>query len=289
MNNRTTNEKEKAKPHIYPEYCHELSPTIKRWCPLLAKDIHSLDWRGVYNNGRPLYHFGNHPVKWVRLTGVVVAVDEFTERRVWRLDDSSGVCVECTAPVPAAEAPNGVVVVTKPQTDSKSKPRNDSTNMAKAGPSVTNPNIPWDEVDVGTVVKVKGGISNFRDQKQVEVIKIEVLRSTDQEVKCWDEVVKFKREVLDVPWVVTPEQEERCRRRAGRVRKDRKTGGSEKSLREMVGKRQVEGKRDDERGKREEVKRDRYGQEWRDSRRPGEERKGRAHDAEAHVKQSRHR
>ncbi|KAH8668098.1 hypothetical protein BGZ60DRAFT_528436 [Tricladium varicosporioides] len=283
MNNRAINEKEKPLALIYPEYCHELSPTIKKWCPVSAEDLCALEWRGVYSNGRRLYHFGNHPVKWVRLTGVVVAVDEARERRVWTLDDSSGVCVECTAPMPTPDPPNGTLVVTKPA-PTKPKAQLHSTSTTKPGPSVTNPNIPWDEVDVGTVIKVKGGISNFWDQKRVEVIKIEVLKSTDQEVRCWDEVVKFRREVLDCPWVVTPEMEERCRRRVGRVRKDRKMGGGEKSLREQVGKRQVEDKRNNTSWESEGVKRDRYGQEWRDSRRTGEEQKRRAHDTKPHRK-----
>jgi hypothetical protein len=67
---------------------------------------------------------------------------------------------------------------------------------------------------VGAVVKIKGGINTFRDQKQVEIIKVEVLKSTDQEVRCWNEVLEFRKDVLRVPWVVTPEQEEKCRRRA---------------------------------------------------------------------------
>lgn len=38
--------------NIYPEYCNELSPTIGRWCPLRAVDVHALQSVGMYNNGR---------------------------------------------------------------------------------------------------------------------------------------------------------------------------------------------------------------------------------------------
>jgi hypothetical protein len=41
-----------AKPNIYPEYCHELSPSIKKWCPLRAVDVHGLAEWGMFSNGK---------------------------------------------------------------------------------------------------------------------------------------------------------------------------------------------------------------------------------------------
>ncbi|TVY36320.1 Protein stn1, partial [Lachnellula subtilissima] len=182
-------------PPIYPDYCHDLSPTIKRWCPLRATDIYALDWWEMFNNGRPVYHHGNHPVKWVRVTGVIVAVDEFYGRKVVTLDDSSGMCIECTCPAPAPQAATL-------RADAAARPtvvvtRNKAAAVAQQteGPTVANPKIPWDDVDVGVVVKIKGAVKDFReDERQVEIIKVEVLRSTDQEVRCWDEVFAFRRE-----------------------------------------------------------------------------------------------
>ncbi|EPE27048.1 Nucleic acid-binding protein [Glarea lozoyensis ATCC 20868] len=201
------------KPDIYPEYCHELSPSIKRWCPLRAIDVHDLAEWGMFSNGRRLYHHGNHPIKWVRLTGLIVAVDEFAKKRVYTLDDSSGTCIECICPAPPTAAEEAIAAATT-NTVVITKKSNETKAVVNDGPSVTNPNIPWDDLDVGTVVKIKGGINTFRDQKQVEIIKVEVLKSTDQEVRCWNEVLEFRKDVLRVPWILTPEQEEKCRRRA---------------------------------------------------------------------------
>jgi hypothetical protein len=39
------------KSNIYPDYCHELSPTIGRWCPLRAVDVHALQSVGMFDNG----------------------------------------------------------------------------------------------------------------------------------------------------------------------------------------------------------------------------------------------
>lgn len=182
---------------------------------------------------RPLFHYQNHPVKWVRVTGVIVAVDEYPGRNVYTVDDSSGMLVECVcvAPAPAPKMEmigvprhlDQVAAISRDATISALEMKKDAgsgkreaENKGKAGektqPSVQEPIVPWAEMDVGVVVKVKGRVSEFREQNQVEVVKVEVLRCTDEEVRCWNEVIDFRRDVLGKVWVVSKEQEERCRR-----------------------------------------------------------------------------
>ncbi|PVH79178.1 hypothetical protein DL98DRAFT_655590 [Cadophora sp. DSE1049] len=244
--------------NIYPDYCHSLSPTIGKWCPLLATDVQRLRTVGMFCDERALYHFNNHPVKWVRITGVVVAVDEFKGKRVFTVDDSSGMCIECTAvapppPPPVTDAPslpphlNQIASLMALQNNGTSKSADDRSKKegkggvdkgkekmagaegkegGKVAPSVQIPAVQWDEVDVGTVVKVKGRVGNWWDTIQIEVIKIEVLRCTDQEVRCWNEVLAFKRDVLSNPWVVSKEEEDNCRRaREKELRRARKGRG----------------------------------------------------------------
>lgn len=114
------------------------------------------------------------------------------------------------------------------------KDRVDIKEDKKLAPSVQKPAVPWDDIDVGVVVKVKGRVTSFRDAIQIEVIKVEVLRCTDQEVRCWNEVRAFKRDVIGNLWVVTPEEEEKCRKvRERELRRARKRVGDK-------GKRRVE-------------------------------------------------
>ena len=207
---------------------------------------------------RALYHFDNHPVKWVRITGVVVAVDEFKGKRVFTVDDSSGMCIECTAvaPPPPPQTENDkpsmpshlnqiASLMTGRNTgvlnaagDKKMREGKDKEMKAgakgkegrKIAPSVQSPAVPWDEVDVGTVVKVKGRVTNWWDTIQIEVIKIEVLGCTDQEVRCWNEVSAFKKDVLSKPWVVSQEEEEKCRReREKELRRARNGAGGKRT------------------------------------------------------------
>jgi len=167
-------------------------------------------------------YYKNHPIKWIRITGVIVAVDDFSTRRIYTVDDSSGMCIECTAPAPPPtrlllEKPTNfltgqpllppAVPVVKPALKDKEEP-----------PSTAKPSVP-ELLDVGTVVKIKGKPSVFREMNQISIIKAEVIKGTETEVRCWDEVMAWSSGVLREPWEVSEEQEEKCRRKALRKRK----------------------------------------------------------------------
>lgn len=135
----------------------------------------------------------------MRISGVVVAVDEFEGRRVYTVDDSSGATIECVANIPLPP---------KPTTKSTSK------STTKLKDEIDHHPLPVTdgEVDVGHVIDVKGSIKPFRDSKQVRADKISHLRSTDQEVQFWEKLVQLRREVLSRPWVLTGRELRRCRK-----------------------------------------------------------------------------
>jgi hypothetical protein len=62
------------------------------------------------------------------------------------------------------------------------------------------------KLDIGTVVKVKAVIGEFRNVKQLELKRIYVLQTTGEEVKEWAEVARWRRDILSKPWVLTPER-----------------------------------------------------------------------------------
>ncbi|KUI69509.1 Protein stn1 [Cytospora mali] len=179
---------------IYPQYCFHLSETINKFCPLRSIDIESLTRHPGFEGQDVFFHL-NHPVIWVRITGVVVALDEFTHRRIYTVDDSSGVCIECVVDIPKSD----------PQLDPGSDKR----------PASGKPRVP-DEVDVGTVVDVKGGLALFRGNKQIKTEKVTVIRSTEQELAYWEKIQAFRREVMDRPWRLTDKEVRRCRKEAER-------------------------------------------------------------------------
>ncbi|KAF3342833.1 hypothetical protein VdG2_08820 [Verticillium dahliae VDG2] len=197
-----------ASTDLYPQYCFHLSPTFDQWCLLTAATIHALDTHNEYE-GQGLFFHRNLPVKWVRLVGVVVAIDDVYNRRIFTIDDSSGACIECNVAVK-------VIPAVLPTFGDK-----DPLAYAPRRLEFLQPGC--DHVDVGAVVDIKGSVALFRDEKTVKIQKVKIVRSTAQEVALWEKRDSFKRDVLGVPWVVGEKQMRRCRREAeGRERKEKR-------------------------------------------------------------------
>lgn len=58
-------------------------------------------------------------------------------------------------------------------------------------------------LDIGSVVKAKGTISEFRGIKQLDLKRIWVVATTDEEAQAWEETATYKKEVLSKPWHVS--------------------------------------------------------------------------------------
>jgi hypothetical protein len=69
-----------------------------------------------------------------------------------------------------------------------------------------------DEVDIGTVIKVKCTISEFRDLKQLEMKRVWRVSTTDEEAHAWAETAAFKREVLSAPWRISSAEHKRIKK-----------------------------------------------------------------------------
>ncbi|KAL2260500.1 hypothetical protein VTK26DRAFT_5462 [Humicola hyalothermophila] len=176
----------------YPQYCFHLSPTINRWCHFQIADIVPLTSHPGFQ-GQDVYFHLNHPIKWVRISGVVVAVDEKETRCIYTVDDSSGATIECVVNV----APRAMPGITATTTDA---------NPAHQLPQIDAP------IDVGHILDIKGSLRTFRGTKTIHAEKIVHLRSTEQEVAFWEKVVLLKSEVLSKPWVLDRREVRRCRR-----------------------------------------------------------------------------
>jgi hypothetical protein len=187
---------------------------------------------------------------------VVVAIDEFSTRRIYTIDDSSGMCLECTCPSPTPVAVPPAIANAAPHASvihqSKEMAPTTTKPAAPSTPSTADPLIPWDDLDIGTVVKIKGKPSNFRHMKQIEIVKAEVMRSTEQEVKCWNEALQFRNDILSVPWVVSAADEEKLRRRAA---KEKQFAGKGRRTEESKGER-MKRKEGEERKKQEEKRKE---------------------------------
>ncbi|KAI4604074.1 hypothetical protein KJ359_000201 [Pestalotiopsis sp. 9143b] len=180
----------------YPQYCYHLSPTITKWCPLQAGDIVQLKW---------------HPK--------FAAIDSFYGRRVYTVDDSTGVCIECT-----------ISVAPPTQTEAGKTGKDAAQAEGQADP--------YADIEVGMVVDVKGNLNLFREETQIKIQKMQQVRSTNQEVEFWNKIKTFKSDVLGKPWVLDKkilrrlEKENRTDARSREKEKQRRKTKAEEPVRQ---------------------------------------------------------
>ncbi|KAI1827009.1 hypothetical protein F4861DRAFT_464486 [Xylaria intraflava] len=192
----------------YPQYCFHLSPTINKWCPFRAIDIAGLECRAGFEDIDVFFAL-NHPIRWVRIIGVVVAVDDYYGHRVYTVDDSTGKCIEC-----ALAMPNAIANKTNPHNGGHSRDAERPAGhvaVTDTTPSITTTTPPTD-IDVGMTVDVKGSVKLFRGQRQIKIQKVTRVLSTNQEVLFWDKIRDFRRDVLSQPWVLKDREVRRCRK-----------------------------------------------------------------------------
>lgn len=107
---------------------------------------------------KTLFHL-NHPIQWVQLTGMVVSVDHIDHLWIFNIDDSSGALAEVVMPRDkqqvSYQAGAGELIKAIPATHK--------------GRSELGNEVDFQSLVVGQLVKVKGGLKEFRGQKQVSL------------------------------------------------------------------------------------------------------------------------
>ncbi|MCJ1397849.1 hypothetical protein MMC11_001045 [Xylographa trunciseda] len=223
---------------FYPAYCFPASPTFSTWAKLTAADVHALTTREGFE-AQKIHFYLNHPIKWIRLVGVIVAFDVSDYRFTFCLDDSSGQTVEVTCPRDRTGA--------RPPTKSTPSAATSKTPAPSAdlkGRTLSGISIDLAGIDVGSVVKVKGGVGAFRGEPQVELERITPIHTTTAEAAAWREAMLFHSTILSAPWSLTPDEqhrlkdeadgtaqraEEKLRRKAERETRRRKRAEREKT------------------------------------------------------------
>ena len=182
--------------------------------------------RLMKSQGQNIFFYGNHPIRWVRLVGVIVALDVLPSRFIIALDDSSGATIDVTCERPKSTLP----------TSSKASDRGIS---AVEGPKAaytnattqTGRDIDLAGFDVGSIAKVKGAIGAFRGERQILLERIVHVSATNEEAAAWGEVSTFHESVLNRPWIVSEQNLRRARRKAerGHIRGQTKRDGARRN------------------------------------------------------------
>jgi hypothetical protein len=153
--------------------------------------------------GQRIYFHLNHPIRYVRLVGAVVAIDDINLRyTVLTLDDGSGATIELkiVRTIPADKNP----------VDTSSKTEVDNVHViSRLG--VFEVTVDGQPLDIGSVIKAKATISEFRGVKQLEMKRVSIVTTTDEEARAWTETAAFKQKVLSKPWHISSSEHKKIK------------------------------------------------------------------------------
>ena len=179
---------------IYAKRYFDASPTWFQWNRLSATDVHALrEERGF--EGQNIYFCLNHPIRFVRLVGLIVDINLVAEKYIiLTLDDSSGACIEIKTEMRAVQ-----------EDDHAEYPSNTIVDNVDAVVTWGVPTlyVNKEPADIGTVVKIKGTIDTFRKNRQLRLERAWIVKDTNEEAKAWAETAQWHRDVLSKPWVLT--------------------------------------------------------------------------------------
>ncbi|KAF2400866.1 hypothetical protein EJ06DRAFT_509826 [Trichodelitschia bisporula] len=186
---------------LYPAYTFRASPTYFAWVRLPATDIHTLRREPGFE-GQNIYFYLNHPIRFICITAPVVAIEDLFSRFVLlTLDDGSGATVAVKIERKTKERPvgewGGVAREALPETVVEGV-------RVKAGRGAFEVFVEGVRVDIGTVLKVKGVVETWRDQRQMLAKRIVLARGMT-EVLEWEELARW-RGIVGQPWVLSQER-----------------------------------------------------------------------------------
>lgn len=156
------------------------------------------------------------------MVGVIVARNEITRRTILTLDDSSGATLDVivqqadpkeTAKMEADQASTstakqidaGAVADTTDETPGILPTQ--TLHLSTTDRSILN----ISKLVPGTMVKIKGTLSQFRSVMQLQLERFTFVPDTNAEMRFVEERSQFLVEVLSVPWVLAEAEIERLR------------------------------------------------------------------------------
>ncbi|KAK3078635.1 hypothetical protein LTS18_007010 [Coniosporium uncinatum] len=181
---------------IYPAYTFRSSPTYGAWVKLTAADVHTLRDEPAFAGQNTLFHL-NHPIKFARLVGVVIAINiPNLKFALLTLDDGSGATIDIK-----------ISRLEKAIADSADCPSNTEVDNVNVVHEIGELEVLVDGqvVDIGTVLSVKGTFSTWWGIRQIELKRVRVIKDTNEEVQAWADRSTFRKDVLDKPWVLSKE------------------------------------------------------------------------------------
>ncbi|KAK7900266.1 hypothetical protein LTR67_004012 [Exophiala xenobiotica] len=207
-----------------PAYAFTASETWSKWVKLTAHEIHHilkphkryaetttttlarLDNTGTHGHNHRdaalLLFYLNHPIQFVQVVGVVVALDEYFEKFwLFTIDDSSGATIDVTCPKPEKEKEKAAAVNSAQAQDGKSKSKSNSPKESTTEEAILQRNV--STLTIGTVVQAKGTLSTFRSSRQLSLLRLAIVPDTTHEMALIASRITFLNSTLENPWTLS--------------------------------------------------------------------------------------
>lgn len=200
---------------FYPAYCYRSSPTWFVWVKLTCFEVHNILQPGpthaqTYTSGRnshPTLFYLNHPIQYVQLTGVVVAIEEYHEHMfLITLDDSSGSTIDVVLRKPRKQQEQDNAVGMKP---AASIAGGAATAISEEEAETMALLSTLSNLEMSSSIRVKGTISTFRSSRQLNLLRLTILADTTAELLQNAARTSFYSSVLSKPWVLTQSKQEK--------------------------------------------------------------------------------
>ena len=199
---------------FYPAYCYPASPTYFIWVKLSCHDIHHHLRNSRQNkqhlqhqssSGKPLYFYLNHPIQFIQVAGIIVAIEDFHPHIfLLTLDDSSGSTIDVIWRKP------------KPQDAAAAKLTAQTPSSNDEPPSL----LPLLEtLKIGTTLIAKGTLSSFRHTLQLTLLRASVITPA-QELNHIASRTSFLLSSLSQPWSLSARAQARLLKQASGDREE---------------------------------------------------------------------
>ncbi|EME45026.1 hypothetical protein DOTSEDRAFT_33627 [Dothistroma septosporum NZE10] len=163
-------------------------------------DVHVLREEPGFE-GQDIYFYLNHPIRFVRLVGLVVQIDSFSDGKwtILTLDDSSGANIEVK-----------IEKRTRATGDDAQHPSNTLVDNVNVLIELGRPTILVNAkpLELGTVIGAQGIITTFRQSRQLSLKRIFRVKDTNEEALHWGKAVDWKQKILSNRWVLSRQQQD---------------------------------------------------------------------------------
>ncbi|KAK1810746.1 hypothetical protein LTR12_014900 [Friedmanniomyces endolithicus] len=184
-------------PPIYPKRYWNASHAFINWNKLTALDIHNILRTEPGFQGQDVYFFANHPIRFVRIVGLLVDIETRGRYTILSVGDSSGACIDVKI------TSRSVIAGDEGEYPSNTTVDNIDVKLNWGLPTL---HLDFTPVALGSVLEFKGTISIFRNTRQLDLKRLLVVPNTNAEAEAWVKTAKWKRDVLSRPWILTQQE-----------------------------------------------------------------------------------